>query len=119
MTGNKAAMYFKSYRDGKWSKVGKWGVLNVKIDEPLIVQSGRKNDNNFKIYTQTKDSYIVYTLDGTGPAIEEGIQSLKIKNGTMVWSTSKVINVPKGKTVRAIAIRSGLVTSDVMTYTNN
>ncbi|MBR4224150.1 MAG: BspA family leucine-rich repeat surface protein [Oscillospiraceae bacterium] len=118
MTGNNAAMYFKAYKGGKWSVLAKWGVLNVRIDKPLIVQSGAKSANNFKVYTQTKDSYIVYTLNGTVPAIEEGIQQLKVKNGRIIWGTSGIVNVPKGRIIKAIAIRNGLVTSEVMTYTN-
>ncbi|MBR4223787.1 MAG: chitobiase/beta-hexosaminidase C-terminal domain-containing protein, partial [Oscillospiraceae bacterium] len=118
MTGNKAAMFFKSYKDGKWSVLGKWGVLNVQIAKPIITQSGKKTENKFKIYTQTKDSYIVYTLNGTIPSIEEGTQKLKVKNGRIIWGTSDIIEVPKGKTIKAIAIRNGLVTSDIMEYTN-
>ena len=118
MTGTKAAMYFKAYKNGKWSALGKWGVLNVQIAKPLITPSGKASENNFKVYTQTKDSYIIYTLDGSKPSIEEGTQKLKVKNGKIVWGTTATINVPKGKTIKAIAVRCGLVTSDVMEYTN-
>ncbi|MBQ5311208.1 MAG: chitobiase/beta-hexosaminidase C-terminal domain-containing protein [Oscillospiraceae bacterium] len=118
MTGSSAAIYFKAYKNGKWSPVGKWGLLNVKIDKPIIKQSGNKSQNKFKIYTQTKSSYIIYTLDGTVPAVNEGTQKLTVKNGKIIWGTSDIISVPKGRTIRAIAIRNGLVTSDVMTYTN-
>ena len=118
MTGNRAAMYFKAYKNGKWSVLGKWGVLNVQIAKPLITPSGKASENNFKVYTQTKDSYIIYTLDGSFPAINEGTQKLTVKNGKIVWGTTAVIKVPKGKTIKAIAVRCGLVTSDVMTYTN-
>ena len=114
MTGNKAAMYFKAYKDGKWSELGKWGVLNVQIAQPLIkLRGGNKFKGSFKIYTQTKNSYIVYTLDGSTPSIEEGTQKLKVKNGKLIWSTQGEITVPYGKTVKAIAVRCGLVTSDV------
>ena len=34
------------------------------------------------------------------------------------WSTSGIVTIPKGRTLKAIAIRNGLVTSDLMTYTN-
>ena len=118
MTGTNAAIYFKSYKNGLWSPVGKWGVLNVQIGEPIIVPSGKPADNNFRIYTQTKDSYIVYTLDGTVPSVHEGIQDLEVTNGRIVWGTSVVVNADKGQTINAIAIRSGLVTSEVTTYTN-
>ena len=118
MTGSSAAIYFKAYKDGKWSVVGKWGLLNVKIAKPIIAQSGRPAENNFRVYTQTKDSYIVYTLDGSTPEINEGTNRPTVKNGRLVWSTSTVINVPKGKTIKAIAVRCGLVTSDVMEYSN-
>ncbi|MBQ5312273.1 MAG: chitobiase/beta-hexosaminidase C-terminal domain-containing protein, partial [Oscillospiraceae bacterium] len=117
MSGADAVVYYKAY-NGKWSELGKWGVLNVQIAKPLIVQSGKKSDNNFKVYTQTKDSYIVYTLDGSTPEINEGTNRPAVKNGRLVWSTSTVINVPKGKTIKAIAVRCGLVTSDVMEYSN-
>ncbi|MBQ5311613.1 MAG: chitobiase/beta-hexosaminidase C-terminal domain-containing protein [Oscillospiraceae bacterium] len=117
-TGADAALYFKAYRNGKWSELGKWGVLNVQIAKPLAVQSGPKSANQVKVYTQTKDSYIVYTLDGSTPSIYEGTNRPTVRNGTLVWSTSTVITVPKGKTVKAIAVRCGLATSDVMTYTN-
>ncbi|MBQ5310639.1 MAG: chitobiase/beta-hexosaminidase C-terminal domain-containing protein [Oscillospiraceae bacterium] len=117
MSGSKAAMYFRAY-NGKWSPVGKWGVLNVQIAKPMIAQSGSKSANNFKIYTQTKNSYIIYTLDGTTPSVNEGKQKLSVRNGRIVWGTSAVVNIPKGRTVKAIAIRNGLVTSGVMTYTN-
>ena len=40
MTGNRAAMYFKSYKDGKWSVLAKWGVHNVQIAQPIITRSG-------------------------------------------------------------------------------
>ena len=118
MTGNRAAMYFKAYKNGKWSVLGKWGVLNVQIAQPLMKLRGSKYKGNFFIYTQTKNSYIVYTLDGSIPSIEEGTQKLKVKNGKLIWGTQGNINVPYGCTVKAIAIRCGLVTSDVMTYTN-
>ena len=71
-----------------------------------------------KVYTQAKNTFIVYTTDGTDPVIEEGIQSLKITNGKMIWATSGVVSLPKGSTIKAIAIRSGYVTSDVAEYTN-
>ncbi|MBR4223280.1 MAG: leucine-rich repeat protein [Oscillospiraceae bacterium] len=111
-------VYFKAYMYGKWSTVSKNGLNNVQIAKPLCVQSGAKSKNDFKVYTQTKDSYIVYTLDGSVPAINEGTQKLTVKNGRIVWGTTAVINIPKGRTIKAIAIRCGLVTSDVMTYTN-
>ena len=118
MTGANAAIYYKAYKDGQWSDLGKWGVLNVQIAEPLIVQSGKPSENKFKVYTQTKDSYMVYTLDGTTPSIQEGIGSLKVTNGRIVWGTSTVVEIPKGKTFKVIAIRAGLVTSDVLTHKN-
>ncbi|MBQ5311192.1 MAG: BspA family leucine-rich repeat surface protein [Oscillospiraceae bacterium] len=118
MTGNKAAMYFKAYKSGKWSDLGKWGVLNVQIAKPIIVVSGKVEDNNFRVYTQTKDSYIVYTLDGSDPSIKEGSSELKVTNGRLVWGTSTIVNIPKGRTIKAIAIRNGLVTSEVMEYKN-
>ncbi|MBR4225048.1 MAG: chitobiase/beta-hexosaminidase C-terminal domain-containing protein [Oscillospiraceae bacterium] len=118
-TGKEAAMYFKAYKDGQWSEVGKWGVLNVKIAQPIIRQSGKKDSIKFRIYTQTKDSYIVYTIDGSDPSIEEGTQKLIVSNGNLIWGTNAIIEVPKGTTIKAIAIRNGLVTSDIMTYTNN
>ena len=111
MTGNDAAMYFKAYKNGVWSPLAKWGVLNVQIAAPIITQSGAKSDNNYKVYTQTKDSYIIYTLDGTDPAIEEGTQKLKVTNGRIIWGTSGIVHVPAGKTIHARAIRCGLVTS--------
>ena len=117
MSGSSAAIYFKAY-NGKWSPLGKWGVLNVKIAKPIITQSGAKSANNFKIYTQTKNSYIVYTLDGSTPSINQGSKKLSVRNGRIVWGTSTVVNVPKGRTVKAIAIRNGLVTSDVAVYSN-
>ena len=52
------------------------------------------------------------------PRINDGAQKLTVTNGRIVWGTSKVINVPRGRTLRAIAIRSGLVTSDVLTFIN-
>ena len=116
--GTKAAMYFKEYKNGQWSDVAKWGVLNVQLDKPIIVQSGKKSDNKVKIYTQAKDSYIIYTTDSTIPSINEGTNKLTVKNGTIIWGTSGVITVPKGGTVRAIAVRCGLVTSYVATYYN-
>ncbi|MBQ7990919.1 MAG: InlB B-repeat-containing protein [Oscillospiraceae bacterium] len=118
MTGTDACMYFKTYKDGKWSVVCKRGILNVQLDKPLIVQSGKASDNKVKVYTQAKNTFIVYTTDGTDPVIEEGIQSLKITNGKMIWATSGVVSLPKGSTIKAIAIRSGYVTSDVAEYTN-
>ncbi|MBR4224572.1 MAG: chitobiase/beta-hexosaminidase C-terminal domain-containing protein, partial [Oscillospiraceae bacterium] len=118
MTGTKAAMYFKSLKNGLWSPLGKWGVLNVQIDKPLLRAKGSAASGNFMIYTQTKNSYIVYTLDGSVPSIQEGIQQLKVKNGRIIWGTQGSVNVPVGRTLKAIAVRSGLVTSEVMTYTN-
>ncbi|MBP5581784.1 MAG: chitobiase/beta-hexosaminidase C-terminal domain-containing protein [Ruminococcus sp.] len=109
-------MYFKAYKNGQWSDVAKWGVLNVQLDKPIIVQSGKKSDNKVKIYTQAKDSYIIYTTDSTIPSVNEGANKLTVKNGTIIWGTSGVITVPKGGTVRAIAVRCGLVTSYVATY---
>ncbi|MBQ5311527.1 MAG: chitobiase/beta-hexosaminidase C-terminal domain-containing protein [Oscillospiraceae bacterium] len=112
-------IYFKSYKNGKWSReVGKWGFNNVRIAKPIITQSGPASDNKFKLYTQTSNSYMVYTLDGSTPEIEEGTQTLKVKNGRIVWGTSTVLEVPAGRTINAIAVRCGLVTSEVMTFTN-
>ncbi|MBQ5310911.1 MAG: chitobiase/beta-hexosaminidase C-terminal domain-containing protein, partial [Oscillospiraceae bacterium] len=119
MTGNSAAMYFKAYKNDTWSDLGKWGVLNVKIAAPLIVKSGPASANRYKIYTQTKNSYIIYTTDGSEPSIEEGIQQLQIKNGKIIWGTSGVITVSEGDTIKAIAVRSGLVTSEVLEYTDD
>ena len=116
-TGKDAFMCYKAYKDGEWSELGKWGVLNVKIDQPIIRQSGNKDSETFRIYTQAKNSYIVYTVDGTDPSIVEGSQQLTIKNGNIIWATDGKITVKKGQTVKAIAVRSGLVTSDVLTYT--
>ncbi|MBQ7990226.1 MAG: leucine-rich repeat protein [Oscillospiraceae bacterium] len=112
------AVFYKANVSGSWGPVQKWGVNNVKIAQPIITRSGKASDNNFKIYTQTKNSYIVYTLDGSVPAIAEGTQKLTVTNGRIIWGTSAVISVPKGRTVKAIAIRNGLVTSDVMEYKN-
>ena len=112
------AIFYKAYLNGRWSATNKQGLNNVRIAEPLLIQSGKKANNDFKIYTQTKDSYIIYTLDGTKPSIEEGTQKLKVTNGRIIWGTSGIVNIPKGKTIKAIAIRNGLVTSEVMTYSN-
>ena len=118
LSGSAAALYFRAYKNGKWSNLNKNGVLNVKIAQPLIKPKGSAYPNQYFIYTQTKNSYIIYTLDGTVPSITEGTQQLKVKNGTIIWGTQGYINVPRWRTVKAIAIRSGLVTSDVMTFTN-
>ena len=120
MTGNRAAMFYKAYKNGVWSEVGKWGVLNVQIAKPLIVPSGNRADNMFRIYTQTKNSYIVYSLNAPDPAIEEGTQSLRvISGGGIIWGTSGVVQVPRGRTIKVIAVRCGLVTSDVLEYKNS
>ena len=111
------AMFYKAY-NGKWSPVAKQGINNVRIAKPIITRSGPASQNKFRIYTQTRDSYIIYTLDGSIPSINEGTNKLTVKNGRLVWGTSAVIDVPKGRTVKAIAVRCGLVTSEVMTYTN-
>ncbi|MBP5581786.1 MAG: chitobiase/beta-hexosaminidase C-terminal domain-containing protein, partial [Ruminococcus sp.] len=118
MWGDRAAMFFRAHKNERWSELSKWGVLNVQLDQPKIVQSGKKTDNKVKIYTQAKDSYIVYTTDGTIPSVIEGSNRLIVKNGTIIWGTSGVVSVPRGRTVRAIAIRCGLVTSYVTSYTN-
>ncbi|MBQ7989899.1 MAG: BspA family leucine-rich repeat surface protein, partial [Oscillospiraceae bacterium] len=39
-----ACIYFKAYKDGKWSKDGKWLLLNVDLAKPIITQSGKESE---------------------------------------------------------------------------
>ncbi|MBQ8979288.1 MAG: leucine-rich repeat protein, partial [Oscillospiraceae bacterium] len=118
----KYALYCRSYKNGAWSDgVSKYGFNNIKIVTPRVVKSGT---DKYRIFCTDKDSFIIYTTDGTTPVIKHGIDNkLRVVNGKIAlgtdnkWSNDCVVSVGSGKEIRAIAVRSGLVDSDVVLYT--
>ncbi|MBQ5310491.1 MAG: leucine-rich repeat protein [Oscillospiraceae bacterium] len=121
----KFSLYCKSCKNGVWCDgVTKYGFNNIKIVTPRVVKYGKADDNKYRVFCNDAEAFVIYTLDGTTPEIEHGVTGkIQIKNGRIglgtdnKWSNDVVITVPKGKTIKAIAIRSGLVDSDVVTYT--
>ena len=118
----KYSLYCRSYKNGAWSDaVAKYGFNNIKIVTPRVVKA--KGDDKYRIFCNDLDSFIIYTTDGTTPEIRHGVDSkLHVVNGRIAlgsdnkWSNDCYVTVPKGKEIRAIAVRSGLVDSDVVLY---
>ena len=97
-------IYAKSYKDGVWSSVSKF-VLNVPVvDTPTIEVNGE----TVTIMSNTPNSYICYTSDGTVPSWE---------NGKRIANSGGTVTISAGKVVRAIAVRSGFAnSSEAKTY---
>ncbi|MBQ5310442.1 MAG: cellulase family glycosylhydrolase, partial [Oscillospiraceae bacterium] len=106
-------IYSKAYKNGRWSKLSKTGLNNVKLAAPVI----QKTSDGIRIYSAAKNSYICYTTDGTVPSVRSGINKVEVTNGKFAYSTDITVSAEPGQTVKAVVVRSGLVTSDTSTYT--
>ena len=97
-------VYAKAYLNGKWSNVSRLVLKIPTVNTPSITSAG---NGKVKITTTTPNCIIYYTTDGSTPSPT---------NGRRVSSSSTVISVGAGKTVKAIAVRSCFTNSKVVTY---
>ena len=97
-------VYAKAYVNGKWSNVSRLVLKIPTVNTPSITSAG---NGKVKITTTTPNCIIYYTTDGSTPSPT---------NGRRVNSSSTVISVGAGKTVKAIAVRSCFTNSKVVTY---
>ena len=97
-------VYAKAYLNGKWSNVSRLVLKIPTVNTPTITSAG---NGKVKITTTTPNCIIYYTTDGSTPSPT---------NGRRVNSSSTVISVGAGKTVKAIAVRSCFTNSKVVTY---
>ena len=97
-------VYAKAYVNGKWSNVSRLVLKIPTANTPSIKAAG---NGKVKITTTTPNCIIYYTTDGSTPSPT---------NGRRVNSSSTVISVGAGKTVKAIAVRSCFTNSKVVTY---
>ena len=98
-------IYAKTYVNGQWSNVARLILKIPVVNNPTITAAGA---GKVKISTSTPNCIIYYTTDGSTPSPT---------NGTKINSSSTVISVGSGKTVKAIAVRSCFTNSDVASYT--
>ena len=97
-------VYAKTYVNGQWSNVSRLIMKIPVVNKPTITEAG---DGKVKISTSTPNCAIYYTTDGSTPSPT---------NGTRINSSSSIVTVGSGKTVKAIAVRSCFTNSDVVTY---
>ena len=97
-------IYARAYLNGKWSNVSRLVLKIPTVNAPSIKSAG---NGKVKITTTTPNCIIYYTTDGSTPSPT---------NGRRVNSSSTVISVGAGKTVKAIAVRSCFTNSKVVTY---
>ena len=98
-------VYAKTYVNGQWSNVARLILKIPVVNKPTITAAGT---GKVKITTSTPNCIIYYTTDGSTPSPT---------NGTKINSSSTVISVGSGKTVKAIAVRSCFTNSEVASYT--
>ena len=100
-------LYAKAYLNGQWSNVSK---LILKI--PVVAKPTASISNGYIILTTaTPDSYIVYTLDGTAPTVENGV----ITNGTR-GKAPLAVPGRSGMIFRVIAVRSAFTNSEEISF---
>ena len=97
-------IYARTYYNGEWGNVCRLILKIPVVNTPTITVDGK---GYATIKTTTPKSRIYYTVDGSTPSM---------KNGKMVSSPYVRVYVGKGKTVRAIAVRSCFTHSKVATY---
>ena len=97
-------IYARTYKDGQWGNVCRLILKIPTVNTPSITSAG---NGKVKITTTTPNCIIYYTTDGSTPSPT---------NGRRVSSSSTVISVGAGKTVKAIAVRSCFTNSKVVTY---
>ena len=98
-------VYAKTYVNGQWSNVARLILKIPVVNMPTITAAGT---GKVKISTSTPNCIIYYTTDGSTPSPT---------NGTKINSSSTIISVGSGKTVKAMAVRSCFTNSDVASYT--
>lgn len=99
-------IYAKAYYGGVWSNVAKLNLNIEQVDEPVIrYQSSR---DRYTISTSTPNAYIYYTTDGTTPSRTNGIRLTSDSYG--------YVSVPYNRHLKVIAVRSGYIDSDVVSY---
>ena len=94
-------VYARAYKNGKWSNVSRLILKIPNINTPTITVSGKK----VTVATTTPSCYICYTTDGSNPTPT---------HGTKIYGSKVTFQVPAGKTVKAIAIRSCFTNSPVV-----
>lgn len=94
-------VYARAYKNGKWSNVSRLILKIPKINTPTITVK----NNIATVTTTTPDCYICYTIDGSDPTPA---------HGTKVFGSKVSFQVPTGKTVKAMAIRSCFTNSPVV-----
>ena len=97
-------VYARTYYNGEWGNVCRL-VLKIPVVNTPTVSVDSKGYATIR--TTTPKSRIYYTTDGTTPSMS---------NGKMVSAPYVRVYVGKGKTVRAIAVRSCFTNSKVTTY---
>lgn len=96
-------IYARTYKDGQWGNVCRLILRIPVVNTPTI---SIDNNGYATIRTTTPSSYLYYTTDGSTPSMT---------NGRGVSSPYIRVYVGKGKTVKAIAVRSCFTNSGVAT----
>lgn len=94
-------VYARAYKNGRWSNVSRLILKIPRINTPTITVTGKK----VTVATTTPSCYICYTTDGSDPTPT---------HGTKTFGSRVTFQVPAGKTVKAIAIRSCFTNSPVV-----
>ena len=97
-------IYARTYYNGEWGNVCRLILKIPVVNTPSISMDTK---GYATIRTTTPGTRICYTTDGTAPSMS---------NGKMVSSPYVRVYVGKGKTIRAIAVRSCFTNSKVATY---
>lgn len=97
-------IYARAYYNGQWSNVCRLILKIPVVNTPTITVDSK---GYATIRTSTPGSYLYYTVDGSTPSM---------KNGRKVSSNYVRVYVGKGKTVKAIAVRSCFTNSKIATY---
>ena len=103
-SGYYGTLYARAYENGSWSQVSKLILRIPKVQKPTITVDGR---GYATIRTATPASMLIYTTDGSAPATD---------NGKRVMSPYARVYVGRGKTVKAVAVRSGFGNSDIAVW---
>lgn len=94
------SVYARTYSNGKWSGVSRLILKIPVVNTPTI----RCQNGYATIKTSTPGATIYYTTDGTEPGVD---------NGKKMYTTTDTVYVGKGKTVKAVAVRSCFSNSEI------